>query len=64
MLTDEKNKSISDQVYQLDSFRKDYTGKLKENSIQPYDLSNPQNIKSRRQPRKWDASDGSCSHWG
>ena len=42
MLTDEKNKSISDQVYQLDSFRKDYTGKLKENSIQPYDLSNPQ----------------------
>ena len=42
MLTDEKNKSISDQVYQLDSFRKDYTGRLKENSIQPYDLSNPQ----------------------
>ena len=42
MLTDEKNKSISDQVYQLDSFRKDYKGGLEENSIQPYDLSNPQ----------------------
>ena len=41
MLTDEKNKSISDQVYQLDSFRKDYKGGLIENSIQPYDLSKP-----------------------
>ena len=41
MLTDEKNKSISDQVYQLDLFRKDYKGGLIENSIQPYDLSKP-----------------------